>query len=361
MFRLASLWILLLLGGCASLATTIAEPRTQSTLSGRQAANIDRGLADLGVRTMSLTAQAGNRIVYRDVPPADYHLDYTYQRRDDSVRIRFALADREAPRPVAAAGTIVYLHGWNDDHRTMMLWALALAKQGYRGIVPDLRNHGASDRAPAGFGLREAQDIVDLLAALRREGDMQHPVMLFGVSYGAATAVFAAQQPKTGVTAVIAMEPMVNAGGAVRSAVASLRDGRATTWRGRLLAWIARHRYRQASVDRAIASANARLGLDLDAIDITPVLRDGGPCTLVLQGGADTFLDPARARALGEAPRVRYVELPVENHYTLPARVDLLGEPLAGWLATADDCRPFAAPTESAPPASPATSAPPPR
>ena len=74
----------------------------------------------------------------------------------------------------------------------MMMWSLAMARYGYQGVLPDLRNFGASDRAPVGFGPREAEDIVDLLQELRSQGNLQSPVYLLGVSYGADVAINAA-------------------------------------------------------------------------------------------------------------------------------------------------------------------------
>lgn len=338
------------LAGCTSLATRITEPRTDSAMSARLRASFDHSFAQLGVRTGSVDARGGNRIVYRSVPAADYHFEYVTKRTGGNFSFKFSLNPETPPTPKPPVGTIVLLHGWEDDHSTMMLWALAMAKYGYLGIVPDLRNHGASDRAPAGFGTREALDIVDLLASLRARGALHEPVYLFGVSYGATTAVFADADPRADVQAVIAMEPFVNAGAAVRSVIASLRNVQAGTLKARLLRFLARHRYSARRVNHAIADADARLGLDLDAIDIGPVLRDGGDCTLVLHGGKDAFLDPARVRALADAPNVHYFEVPEENHFTLPARIDLLAGPLANWLRAADRCPDFALPQTASQP-----------
>ena len=338
------------LPGCASLATRIAEPHTDTVLSARQRASFDRGFERLGIHAGTMAARGGNRIAYRTVPAADYRIKYSTKRTDGKFSFEFSMNPETPPTPAPAIGTIVFLHGWNDDHSTMMPWAMAMAKYGYVGIVPDLRNHGGSDRAPAGYGPREALDIVDLLASLRARGMLHEPVYLFGVSYGATTAIFADANPDAHVKAVIAMEPFVNAGAAVRSVIASLRSSHPTSLKGRLLRWVVRLRYDDDAVGKAIVQADARLGLDLDTIDIGPVLRDGSDCTLVLHGGRDEFLDPARVRALTDAQGMRYLELPEETHFTLPARIDLLAGPLADWLRAADRCPAFVLPQSGSPP-----------
>ncbi|WP_281286191.1 alpha/beta hydrolase [Pseudoluteimonas lycopersici] len=245
--------------------------------------------------------------------------------------------------PVEARGSIVLLHGWGEDHSMMMTWALAMARHGYQGVLPDLRNFGASDRAPVGFGPREAEDIVDLLRALRAQGKLQSPVYLLGVSYGADVAIHAAAMAPDLIDGVVAMEPFVDAESAIRGFVADARKP-AHGLKGRLLSAYARHAFDDAKVDAAIAESGKRLGIDLHDTGIAAPLRENQTCTLILQGGEDEFLDPGALRAISDAPRTRYLEMPEETHLTLPLRIDLLAEPLARWLPRHGDCPAFAMP-----------------
>jgi pimeloyl-ACP methyl ester carboxylesterase len=104
-------------------------------------------------------------------------------------------------------------------------------------------------------------------------------------------------------------------------------------------------------VDRAIAGAGHRLGLDLAAIDTAAPLAASRTCTLLLHGGRDQLVPVATARRLAAAaPAARYVELPDENHVTLPLRIDLLAAPLDAWMAAvgAGDCpSPMLSPDEA--------------
>ena len=328
----------LLANGCVSLVKEITQPHTPDSRARRLIHDTEH--EGLRLETQSVRARNDNRIAYRLLPAADYHLAYEYSRQPHSFNAKFSWRE---PSLVEARGTIVLLHGWGEDHSMMLPWALAMARHGYRGVLPDLRNFGASDRAPVGFGPREAEDIVDLLRALQAEGKLQSPVYLFGVSYGADVAIHAAAMAPDLVDGVVAMEPFVDAESAIRGFVADARKP-TSGFKGRLLSTYARHVLDDTHVDAAIAESGKRLGIDLHDTGIATPLRNGRACTLLLQGGEDEFLDPAALRAIPSEPRVRYLEMPEETHLTLPLRIDVLAEPMARWLPQHTDCPVFALP-----------------
>lgn len=251
----------------------------------------------------------------------------------------------DTPTVVERTGTIVFLHGWAEDHRSMLLWATALASYGYEGILPDLRNFGASDRAPVGFGPSEAEDIVDLLKSLQTRGQLQRPVFLFGESYGATVAINAAAQAPNLIDRVVALEPFVDAASAIRGFVKESKSPYSSI-NGRAFAIYARHVFTDKRVDRAIAVSGKRLGVDLDQVGIRVPLRTNRVCTLLIQGARDEFLATADVRALQDSPQLRYVELPNESHLSLPIRTDLLAKPIADWLVHAATCPMFVAPPD---------------
>lgn len=338
-WRLATaIFAALLASGCVSLVREITQPQTPDSRARRLVHGIERD--GLQLEAQFVRTHEGNRIAYRVLPAADYHLAYAYSRQPHSFKANFSWKE---PTPVATRGTIVLLHGWAEDHGMMLPWALAMARHGYRGVLPDLRNFGESERAPVGFGPREAEDIVDLLRALRAQGKLQSPVYLLGVSYGADVAIHAATMAPDLIEGVVAMEPFVDAASAIRGFVA---DARKPThgFKGRLLSAYARHAFDDARVDKAIAESGKRLNINLHDTGIAAPLRDSHACTLLLQGGKDEFLDPAALRAISNAPRVRYLEMPEETHLTLPLRLDWLGQPLADWIADAGrgECRALA-------------------
>jgi pimeloyl-ACP methyl ester carboxylesterase len=329
--------------GCVSLADRIAEPQGEVALPGVPLA---RMLEQDGVRRRDFVTAEGVRISWLDIPAAQRGFGYEYQRRieDGEFVASFTSRTAHAPVPVPARGTVVFLHGWDMDGTSMLGWAEALSERGWRGVAVDLRNFGKSGRAPAGYGTREARDVAALVDALRSRGEAAGPVVLFGVSYGAATALFAEPLLRGRIDGIIAMEPFGNAADAIRDLARHERDAPAQGVNRIAQGW-ARLRHGDAGIERAIDAAGARLGLDLAAIDTSVPLAQSRTCTLLLHGARDRLIPVAIARRLAAAaPAARYLELADENHLTLPLRIDVLAAPLADWMddVAAERCPPLA-------------------
>lgn len=337
-------------GGCASLADRIVEPHSASLLDARQQQQFER---TLGVGRATFRTPQGVTLAYRTIPLATRGMHYDYARNARGYSFHFTSdmgASARAAQP-SFRGTVVYLHGWEMDGGSMLGWALALADRGYAGIAVDLRNYGASSRAPAGFGPREATDVVALLDALRARGTLHEPVYLFGVSYGAATALFAEPRLRGHLAGIIAMEPYANAADAIRTLVPGMLAMPAQGIGGRVFAGWARRHYTPAAVEQAIVDADRRLGIDLATIDLHAPLAASKTCTLLLHGARDHFIPVAASRGLAAAaPQVRYSELPLESHMSLPLRVGWLADPLATWMAgaAAGTCAPLVLPADPA-------------
>jgi pimeloyl-ACP methyl ester carboxylesterase len=342
----------LAVSGCASLADRIAEPHSTTLLAERNTRQFER---TLGITHATWRAPQGVTLAYRTIPVGARAMKYDFVRDPHRYAFHFS-ADMTAAKPVPIPplrGTVVYLHGWQVDGSSMLGWALAMADRGYAGIAVDLRNYGGSSRAPAGFGPREATDVVALLDALRARGELHAPVYLFGVSYGAATALFAEPALRGHLAGIVAMEPYANAADAIRTLVPGMLDLPARGITGRLFTGWARRHYDAAAIERAIAEADQRLGLDLATIDLHAPLAQSRTCTLLLHGARDGFIPIDASRSLAAAaPDVRYTELPLETHMTLPLRVDWLADPLAAWLAdaAAGHCDPLVLPPDPAKP-----------
>jgi len=333
--------------GCASLADRIAAPADHG-LGRPRDFDVER---NFHVRHANWRMADGRTLAYWDVDVRQRKPSYRFTRDAHRFRFRFDTDETSpAPASIATRGTIVYLHGWSLDGSTMLPWAMALAERGYRGIAVDLRNAGGSSKAPAGFGPREADDVIALLHHLRAGGALPGPVFLFGVSYGASTALFAEPALRGRIAGIVAMEPFANAADAVRTMVPGMQAD-VTSTNGRLLLAVSGHRYDAAAVERAIVDVDQRLGLDLAAIDLHAQVAQSQTCTLLLHGARDTWIPPASSRSLAQdAPRVRYRELPDETHLTLPLRVDWLAAPLANWFSSvaAGRCDALALPVDPA-------------
>jgi pimeloyl-ACP methyl ester carboxylesterase len=340
----AGLW----LAACSSLNSSAAStslsdrliaPGGVSTLL--DTARIAEAVSAVPNRHGFVTGRAGVPLFWRAFDPGRYGLRYQYlaQQHDNGEPLNTGLK-LALPRPFhpqAPRGTVVLLHGWMMNGDAMLPWSLQLAESGYRVITIDLRNHGHSGAGPSGYGTFESDDVIDVIDTLQRRGEVVGPLYLFGVSYGAATALFTADKLGDRVTGVVAMESFANAGDAIRSMIPHLMSLQPTAWKAQAMATYGRWRYGGQNIDAVIAAASQRLDLDLDDVDVTRAVAHTRACVLLLHGQNDAHVRVEQGRALAAAsPRVHYIEMRGEDHITLPLRLDLLSGVVDDWLAHDD-------------------------
>ncbi|MFT4249641.1 MAG: alpha/beta fold hydrolase [Pseudomonas sp.] len=342
--------LLLLACACLTLVACYATNTSSSTsLSERLVApggasplldeeRIAAAIAAVPNRNGHVVSRDGVPIFWRAFDPGQYGLRYRYLgQHHDAARPLDVDFSFQLPQPFHAGtprGTVVLLHGWMMDGDSLLPWSLQLAQAGYRVVTIDLRNHGHSGGGPAGYGTRESDDVIDVIDALRHRGEVAGPLYLFGISYGAATALFAADKLGPQVAGVVAMESFANAGRGIRDMVPHMLASRPESWKAQAVATYARWRYGGQDLDAVIAAADQRLGLDLDRIDVTHALADTQACVLLLHGQADQHIPVTHGRELARASRrAHYIEMRGENHLSLPLRLDLLGGVVDDWLA----------------------------
>ncbi|MBO9716667.1 MAG: alpha/beta hydrolase [Pseudoxanthomonas sp.] len=328
----------------SALGARLAAPGGVSPLLPR--ARIEALLATVPNRSGHVTTPAGVSVFWRALDPGDYHMHYAWlgQHGAESQRMDYTLSLHAPAHALAPRGTVVLLHGWMMDGGSLLPWSVELAQRGYRTISVDLRNHGRSGTGPSGYGTREAEDVVAVLRQLRAQGEVVGPLHVMGVSYGAATAIFTARDLGTGASGaqvddlqlggVVAMESFDNAGRAIRDMVPHMLARTPDTLGERLSRDWMRWRFDATTLDGAIASADRRLGLDLDRIDVGAALAQAPACVLLLHGSDDAHVPVAHGRALAAAaPRARYLELAGEDHLSLPMRLDRLAPTVEDWFA----------------------------
>jgi fermentation-respiration switch protein FrsA (DUF1100 family) len=140
--------------------------------------------------------------------PRDFGMSYQEVEfvSTDGIRLKgwWMPADAQAP-----AGTIVYCHGQNRTRIEMLPMAQLGHSLGYNGLAFDLRHQGASDGKFSSVGYWERRDAE---GAVRYALDQRHaarPVMLWGVSLGAAASLMAAAETPD-VAAVISDSTFVS-------------------------------------------------------------------------------------------------------------------------------------------------------
>jgi pimeloyl-ACP methyl ester carboxylesterase len=319
-----------------SLSDQLVAPGGVSTLLDQP--RIAAAIAELPNRHGFAPGRDGVPIFWRVFDPGDYGARYRYlpQRHENGQPLDtgLSLAVPQPFRAQAPRGTVVLLHGWMMNGDAMLPWSLQLAQNGYRVVTIDLRNHGHSGAGPSGYGTFESDDVVDVIDALQARGEVQGPLYLFGVSYGAATALFTADKLGDRVTGVVAMESFANAGDAIRSMIPHLMSLQPTAWKAQAMAMYGRWMYGGQDINQVIAAASQRLDLDLNGVDVTRAVADTRACVLLLHGQNDAHVPVGQGRLIAAASdRVQYIELRGEDHITLPLRLDLLGGVVDDWLA----------------------------
>ncbi len=173
-----------------------------------------------------------------------------------------------------AHGTVILVHGLNRSRIEMVKKVPFVHKQGWNALLFDLRHHGASGGDVSSFGFFEKADVHAAVTLAR--GKSPGPVVLWGVSLGAASATLAAAE-----------DPSI--GGLVcDSTYRSLRDTAAhhlglfrqfRWWLKIVPVW--------PVAGEAVYWAGRRGGFDPDTIDIVGAATHlgGRPCLFVANAG----------------------------------------------------------------------------
>ncbi len=295
------------------------SPRIEKTMF-----SVARRAFGRGLQRAELTTRHGIRIVYWRLQPGNYQLHGKLHVADSgrSFGMEFSFGSNPALSALPPRGTVVTLHGWGMDGLSMAFWAEPFARHGYEVLMPDLRGHGKSSKAPVGYGPREAGDIVSWLRQLDARAPLARPIVLLGESYGADVALFAA--PKLpDVDAVIALEPFANAADAIMRVPAS---------------GILGHKFLSqfmtpARMRKAIKRADRKLGINLERISPAAALARSRACTLIVRGAQDRVMTAEALHGLVAVnPRASYVEVDHAGHLMLPMEFPRLTESLVNWL-----------------------------
>jgi len=262
------------------------------------------------------------RLHYRIVEPAGYQFTTTstnwLQRGQVHFQFRFGatMPSRANNEPVSPRGTVMLLHGYGVAEFAMAPWALRLAQEGWRCVLLDLRGHGKSTGRQIFYGLREPQDLSQLLDSLSRDGQLSPPVHVLGDSFGAAVALrWKAQEPR--ITGVVAISPYASLSNSIQNICQEYAD-----WTPR---WLLNAGIRQLPVV---------LHVGTDELDPKTWLAEVPVKALFIAGENDQIVPLADVRRLYEvaASGSRLFVVPQATHETLPYFFDKLVPPVLNWL-----------------------------
>ena len=145
----------------------------------------------------------GNHPFWRQVRawPQDFGLkaENVYFPADDGIILHAWYIPSENP----PRGTVILAHGIDGNASDMLPRAWFLARDHYNSLVVVLRAHGQSRGNYATPGYLEARDILGSLSYLRHGRHQGGPIAVFGHSYGAVAAIYAASRTPD-IAAVVA-------------------------------------------------------------------------------------------------------------------------------------------------------------
>jgi pimeloyl-ACP methyl ester carboxylesterase len=191
------------------------------------------------------------------------------------------------PPAAESKGTLFLLPGICSFKECMAGRARRYAKAGYRCVLPDFRGQGRSGGAYMTYGASEARDLRELLDILIEQGEVQGPVGVYGMSYGAACGIqFAGIDPR--VRAVVA-----------RSSFASMRA--VVPEYARLFLPFLRPLLTDAVIRQAVDRAGILAGFDPDQADTVAAIRATTAPILLIHGEKDRNIPIAQAEQLHAA------------------------------------------------------------
>lgn len=128
-------------------------------------------------------------------------IEQEFKFTDGSTTLGWIIEGADVSGPI-----IVICHGWNSCRYGSLVRVPLLARFASKLVAYDMRGHGESTAHTSRLGTTEADDLLQIIDQL---DDCQTPVVLFGTSMGAGTAISAAATGSDGgrIAGVIAEGP----------------------------------------------------------------------------------------------------------------------------------------------------------
>jgi len=277
---LAAAALLLFAPGCAPLLTEAigTAPNRFNPLAGR-----------VGISPLERSLLGYDQAFRVDVgPPAAKLYVYVMEPADEFSQPR---------------ATVLVVHGVKGSSFWMRHYARAMSEAGYRAVLVDLRGHGRSSGGWQTYGVREAEDLVQVVDELDRRKLIAGRLGVLGISYGATTSIhLAALDPR--IEAVVAVAPFAD----FRQEVPQYLDA-TTLGASRLLS--------DATIEQSIEEVGRRGGFDPNQARARDAIAQSPAPVLLVHGDEDWLVPPEHGISLHEAApgRSELVLVPGEGHF----------------------------------------------
>lgn len=188
------------MGGRYASSQPLTDPIVscdQSTGTGRTRVERFGGTAES--QCMRKFTDLNSWTTYRRIVAAEFGMPLEIEPTESWVPVRGHRVRIDEWSGDQNSGTVILVHGGGGNGRVLAPFAEPIARHGWRVLAPDLPGFGLTEPAPGFDG-----DYGEWPAVVADIADTQPgPVVLFGLSMGGMTAVFAAQK-STHVAGVIA-------------------------------------------------------------------------------------------------------------------------------------------------------------
>lgn len=315
--------------GCTSwIARQIVEaPRDDATrllLNEKDRSTIEEALE---LRTTQIpVGPPAAQLALTVVPPRDYGLEYQSEvsysggKGNLNARVQWAETEKLGEIHETPRGTVILLSGATLSRYTVLPWALGLASEGYRAVLIDYRGHGNSTGQYITYGVQEARDLFQVIEALRNRRLIEEPLILFGISMGAVTALRTATELDN-VAAIVSIEPYADASEAIHGVGRGINPN--------LSRFVSEKR-----MDDAIDRASTIIGHDIRSNRPVEIMDQIQAPVLFIHGQSDHWIPPEHSMDLyvakGDQADLWIVR--GAGHVDLPLRYDELSGRVFDWL-----------------------------
>lgn len=206
--------------------------------------------------------------------------DFIKDKEVSEIRIKSSKFDYEIPaifiKNPKGSDLALMVHGMGGTKYSMYQQGEVLYDLGYSLLIYDQRNSGDNKCEYSSFGVLESYDCLDALAYAKESINENNKVLLYGQSYGGATALIAASRDDSSIDYLILDCPVADSNELVDEVFKNVERKQG------LPAWIMRF--------TGNIFLKVRLGFSLDDIDASKWAKDSNiqSPTLIINSDSDT-------------------------------------------------------------------------
>lgn len=139
------------------------------------------------------------------------YISFKNEHNIQSVTVKSSKASHEIPvmyiSTEESKGHVILIHGLGGTKETVFPVAKMFIKMGYSVVIYDQRNSGENKAPSNTFGLKESEDLIDVTQYVQKEFNSKQTI-IWGESFGGATAAFASDDLSQTVDYMILDSPM---------------------------------------------------------------------------------------------------------------------------------------------------------